>query len=402
MLPCSTILKGWKQLLVALSSLAATCATMAWETNHFFRVSTTNQSSPTVQLARDGVLSWNLSPTGGTYIIERAPMASTGWLHYARGVSSNEFTSVQVIHSDPPPGFRFIPGGRFMMGDILRDHTVADPVHPVQISSFFMLAHEVTTGELAEVFQWAYEKQMVMVADNFIRDLRGTNLVRLGAVSSELRFATNRIMVRRPGREMYPANHMTWYGAVTYCNFLSMMHGLPPSYNLEVWSCNFTNRGYRLPTESEWEYASRAGAQGRRFPWHDSDTITHSQANYRSSTNNAYDISVTRGYHPENARNIPSSSPVGSFAMNQYGLYDMSGNVWEWVWDWWNRYPAGFLVDPTGPATGRHRIFRGGAWKTTAERVTNASRYISAVPDSTVEDVGFRIAIPLPRINSSP
>lgn len=288
------------------------------------------------------------------------------------------------------------------MGDILSDHTVAKPVHQVFVSPFFLLAHEVTTAELAEVFQWAYENQLVRIADNFINDLKGTNLVRLGAVSSELRFATNRIGLRRPDRSMYPGNHTTWFGAVTYCNFLSMMHGLNPSYDLDNWTCNFTNRGYRLPTESEWEYAARGGAEGRRFTWHDSDTITHAQANYRSSTNNVYDISPTRGYHPDNASNIPSSSPVGSFAMNHFGLYDMCGNVWEWVWDWWDRYPAAYQINPTGPATGRHRIFRGGAWKTTAERVTNASRYISARPESTVEDVGFRIALPLPEAGSRP
>jgi formylglycine-generating enzyme required for sulfatase activity len=111
--------------------------------------------------------------------------------------------------------------------------------------------------------------------------------------------------------------------------------------------CNFAANGYRLPTNTEWEYAARGGASGHRFPWSDADTIQHSRANYYSVSSYSYDTSPTRGYHPTYATGgYPYTSPVGSFAANGYGLYDMAGNVWEWCWD----------------SSGSGRYLRGGGW----------------------------------------
>ena len=121
------------------------------------------------------------------------------------------------------------------------------------------------------------------------------------------------------------------------------------------------SQGYRLPTEAEWEKAARGGASGHRFPWSDADTITHSRANYYVRTQNgtnyyAYDISPTPGDHPIfNDGTLPYTSPVGSFAANGYGLYDMAGNVWEWCWDWYGLYSSGSQTDSHGPASGTYR-----------------------------------------------
>jgi sulfatase modifying factor 1 len=148
-----------------------------------------------------------------------------------------------------------------------------------------------------------------------------------------------------------------------------------------------------LPTEADWEKAARGGAEGRRFSWSDTDTIDHSRANYRSDSRYTYDVSPTRGYHPEYDEGaIPYTSPVGSFAANGYGLYDMTGNVWEWCWDWYGEMYYGFSPESNlrGPSSGLFRTGRGGYWYNLAFYGRVAYR---TGDRPTVEDVdlGFRL-----------
>jgi formylglycine-generating enzyme required for sulfatase activity len=153
----------------------------------------------------------------------------------------------------------------------------------------------------------------------------------------------NGYIFANPGRAKeanHPVTFMSWYDCLKWCNARSEKEGLKPCYMFggEVYrigelipDCDLTATGYRLPTKEEWQYAARGGLSGKRFPW--GDTIQHSQANYRGGTN-AYDLSAVKGLHPEFAKGEePYTSPVGSFAPNGYGLYDMAGNVAERCWN---------------------------------------------------------------------
>lgn len=152
------------------------------------------------------------------------------------------------------------------------------------------------------------------------------------------------------GKENYPMVEVSWFGAAAYCDWRSLIEGLPRAYDHTTWACNggdpYGAAGYRLPTDAEWEYAARWDDE-RIYPWGD-EAPDCSRANYYAD-----------GYC------VGSSSPVGSYAAAPatLGLHDMAGNVWEWCNDW-HVCDVGTapVSDPTGPTSGSLRVLRGGSW----------------------------------------
>jgi formylglycine-generating enzyme required for sulfatase activity len=195
--------------------------------------------------------------------------------------------------------------GSFQMGSDEGDKN-EKPVHKVTMSSFLMNKYEVSQGEWNSV--------MRKNPSNFIGDT-------------------------------LPVENVTWYEAVEFCNRLSTKEGLTPVYKVvkNVIICDFNANGYRLPTEAEWEYAAKGGKK---------DYLVFK---YSGGDN----IDEVAWYHSNSGS---KTRPVGTKAPNSLGLYDMSGNVWEWCWDWFGSYSRRDQTDPIGPVSGATRVRRGGGW----------------------------------------
>jgi formylglycine-generating enzyme required for sulfatase activity len=177
-----------------------------------------------------------------------------------------------------------------------------------------------------------------------------------------------------------PVETVTFVDAVSFCNALSRQEGLEECYVLDgqnvAWPSGLDCAGYRLPTEAEWEYAARAGTQ-TLWSCGDDEACLGDVAHY---DNNGAIV------------------PVGERAPNDWGLYDMHGNVYEWVWDWYGaNYYAEGQVDPTGPDEGLLGVLRGGSWYHGADSAQSGARWsYSRSPPVYRDTVGFRVARSLP------
>jgi formylglycine-generating enzyme required for sulfatase activity len=180
---------------------------------------------------------------------------------------------------------------------------------------------------------------------------------------------TNPSEFNATGNGNRPVEKVTWTEAVAFCNLLTNQEQaagrLPAGW------------AYVLPTESQWEYACRAGTT-TAYSW--GATIASSNANYN------WDGAATTG------NDFKQTRDVGQYAANPWGFFDMHGNVWEWTADWYQAaYPTGNpVIDPTGPASGSHRVKRGGSWSHDGTDLRSAKRSHSP-PSARNNFLGFRV-----------
>jgi formylglycine-generating enzyme required for sulfatase activity len=248
-----------------------------------------------------------------------------------------------------------IPAGTFMMGCTTGDSECfldEFPVRSVTLSAFQISETEVTQA------QWV--------------SVMGSNPSYFNTCST------------------CPVERVSWFDAVVFCNRLSELQGKTPCYYSDAafgqvygksgssWTLpnagsvfiNSAAGGYRLPTEAEWEYAARGGSSSRGYKY--------------SGSNNVDEVAW------QSSNSGVKTQPVGQKNANELGLYDMSGNAFEWCADWYGDYSSGAQTNPKGPSTGLYRVLRGGGWRDDAGYCRSADRNYG-FPDFRGYLVGFRL-----------
>ncbi len=234
----------------------------------------------------------------------------------------------------------YMQGGTFNMGSIDGDYE-EEPVHNVKINNIFIGKYEVTYSQYME---FVADTGMEYYARNKWRD------------------------------DNKPVINITWYDALEFCNWLSLKELYSPYYTIRDGSVyiNPESNGYRLPTEAEWEYAASGGQMDNGTEY--------------SGSNNPDTVSW---YRDNSGR---ETHLIGGKVQNRLGLFDMSGNVWEWCWDWYDEdyYLNSTEISPIGPTMGYYKIVRGGSWDSDDFYLRCTARGFAA-PDNYDTDIGFRV-----------
>jgi formylglycine-generating enzyme len=259
----------------------------------------------------------------------------------------------------------FVQGGTFDMGDVLDDNEETDekPTHTVTLSSYSLGKYELTLAQFKVFIEaTAYRTDADKEGNSYIWN--GTEWKTQSGVNWKCDIAGN---IRSSSEYNHPVIHVSWNDAVAYCKWLSEK----------------TTKNYRLPTEAEWEFAARE--RGKRVRFGNGKNIADpNEINYAGSEAYKKSYSVAGVYREK-------TTPVGRFSSNSLGLYDMSGNVWEWCSDWFGSYNSGSQTNPTGAATGSYRVFRGGSWGG-GPQFCRATYRSSSTPTFRFFDLGFRVA----------
>jgi formylglycine-generating enzyme len=257
----------------------------------------------------------------------------------------------------------YVEGGAYVMGKTDDGGAFDDQqAHQVKVSSFFIGKYEITQKQWLEVMGDDYRASDR--PDTFLLPSvwEGDNL---------------------------PKESVSWYESLEFCNKLSALEGLLPCYKINKnvkdsknqnsddeykWtvSCNWSASGYRLPTEAEWEYAARGGNKSKGYEYSGSN-----------------DVGVVAWY---NSNSDSKTHLVGQKLSNELGIYDMSGNIWEWCWDWYDKdyYSVSIYNNPYGAVAESTRVLRGGSWRY-YDRQCRIDRRFNFEPYGLSYTFGFRV-----------
>ncbi|MCO6175551.1 formylglycine-generating enzyme family protein [Flavobacterium sp. NRK F10] len=253
------------------------------------------------------------------------------------------FPFLNTLQAQYKPEMVTVKGGTFMMGTKENPYIETDEqlAHEVTVKDFEIGKYEVT------IYEWSL----------YVRD-------------NKLKFPKIDYLSKNA-----PIREISWIDAINYCNWLSKKNGFKPAYKRvnNQYVCDFSSNGYRLPTEAEWEFAAKGGNETKNFKY--------------SGSNKADIVS----WYKNNSNN--KIHQVGTKLANELGIYDMSGNVWEWCWDWYNKdfYLTESGNNPIGPERGTERCLRGGSWDSRLYSLRCANR-LKDKPFLSSEFYGFRLA----------
>lgn len=321
-----------------------------------------------------------------------------------------------------PDNMVFVKGGVYEMGDVFNEGEDNEkPVHQVKVDDFYLGKYEVTVKEF-RVFikETAYEtsaegpkdwqKQLELLEEiRRLYEAKERNKTKIAEISRKILFYGGSgywktdnntwdysvdFYWQNPGFEqsdMDPVICISWVDAIHYCNWMSNRENLPVAYDIDTEELLDEHgnpkedikkvKGYRLPTEAEWEYAARE--RGKKILFGNGENIA------RSSQIN-FDADRGDFSYLEKGEFHKKTIPVGSFKPNNLGLYDMSGNAWEWCCDYFGSYSSKSQKN-TYKSTGFNRVIRGGRWGGNAFEIRVFARddYLS---NNRCNNSGFRIA----------
>ncbi len=286
--------------------------------------------------------------------------------------------SITLVWGQTEPQMVFVKGGTFMMGNPrtsgqYKGDPDEKPPHKVRLHSFYISKYEITVKQYKE-----------FINDKSFHEFSAFREHRMPDPPDSSWFQGHpgvQAYYKKVGKKWwgwkdnYPMQHVTWYDAVAYCNWLSKKLGYEECYYEKDGGiyCDFTKNGFRLPTEAEWEYAARGGQKSH---------------NYVFSGSNDY----TEVAWIDETTFLTGPRPVGLKKPNELGIYDMTGNVWEWCYDWYSPmfYQNSPVDNPVNERPTGYKVIRGGGWHYRPEYSTVTSRD-GPKPSYTNYNYGFRV-----------